>query len=68
MHLFLAHYLEPSIVYIISFPGGNSTLAELNTSQIEQRRNLYPMTTVACVFPPLGVLVAVLDCCTVRTT
>jgi hypothetical protein len=41
------------LVYL-QLPAGNPLMAELRASQSEQWLILYPMTSVACAFPPLG--------------
>jgi len=52
----------------LQLPSRNQLLAELKAFQSEQWCIIYPMTSVACAFPLLGVLVALLDPCTVGTT
>jgi len=68
LHLFLAQYFEPSIVYIVSFP------AEILLWQCQKHckannEGFYILWhELVVLVPPLGVLVTVLDGCTVKTT
>jgi len=68
LHSFFAQYFEPSIVYIISVPAEipRCPIKQLCTANNDVFSFLWHQLHVR--FPPLGVLLAVLDDCTVWTT
>jgi len=48
--LLLGTVLQIIVCVYRQFPCGNSSLAKLKASQIEEWRILYPMTSIACAF------------------
>ena len=68
LHMFLAQYFEPTIVYTCSFPV--EILRWQTLTHRKANNNIFSILShqLRVLFPLLGVFVAVFDGCTVRTT
>jgi len=67
LHSFLAQYFKPSIVYICSFPVELPLWLSENLHKANNDVFPFQWHHLSVLFPPLGMLVPVLDGCTVGT-